>query len=311
MHQLQSIATPSMKQINKIRSDFFKITAVLMCFSVWIFGAAAGTRLRIDSSYVFQSTVHSDGKDFGKQSAWHTRFEYDQRIGLSGWLSPESDQADLSLKLGVRYGRFDFSGSYAPLPDLLQDFSAVIALEYLSQGGVAFSIETRPGFYFSHDISGQSFDSPTLGTVTFAIIQGRFYVVGGIWATSLGEYPIIPLGGVLWHISDQWELRCIVPDPRLVYTPVKGIEVWVGGQVTGGAYRTDRNESDSAKLNAATLQYYEWRAGGGITCTRFKPFVIDLIAGYAIERVFNYHRAGETFRADGASYIRAQIKAEF
>ena len=61
------------------------------------------------------------------------------------------------------------------------------------------------------------------------------------------QYPVLPLVGLVWHFNEHWLLYGVVPEPRLVYMPNKKLDLWVGGQLTGGSFRTEREQYDSSR----------------------------------------------------------------
>ena len=86
------------------------------------------------------------------------------------------------------------------------------------KGQTAILISSQPGVYFEHKINSGSFDAPTNIAAAIPIFGGdRFYMIAGVRLSLLNKYPVLPIGGVLWHISDKWDLRAYVPNPRLVY----------------------------------------------------------------------------------------------
>ena len=34
----------------------------------------------------------------------------------------------------------------------------------------------------------------------------------------------------------------VLPEPKLIYSPTKNLDVYLGGEVAGGSYRTDVND---------------------------------------------------------------------
>ena len=130
-----------------------------------------------------------------------------------------------------------------------------------------------------------------------------------------GGLPVVPLVGVVWVINDQLKLMAVPPEPRLVYSPNDKLDLWVGGEIRGGSFRTDRNDHlvgpHIAKLSGTQVDYYDYRAGVGLTYDLCENVSVDFGGGYAIQRSFNFHRAGEYYRTDPAPYLRVEFKAKF
>ena len=174
-------------------------------------------------------------------------------------------------------------------------------------------LQLRPGFYFQNDIGISSFDVPIRLGRFFVVKDEKLYLLGGASASFLrGEYPVLPLAGVIWILSEHVRLMALFPTPKLIYSPTKKLDIWVGGGINGGSYRTDRNESiRPKKLNGAQVDFSEYRAGVGMTYAVSKSFSFEVDAGYSIQRQFDFARAGETYRTDPAPYVRIALSAAF
>ena len=80
-----------------------------------------------------------------------------------------------------------------------------------------------------------------------------------------GGYPVFPFAGIIWMPCDKWRLMAVPPEPRLIYSPTKNLDVWLGGEIAGGSFRTDRdNDIRPTKLNGAQVDYEDYRAGVGL-----------------------------------------------
>jgi hypothetical protein len=256
---------------------------------------------------------HQDMKrGSGNIEVLHNNFEFDERIPLDFLTWPNVQCGQWFLRLGADYERFDFSiHNETRLPDTLQSASGVIALEYLVNDETAFVIETRPGIYFQQKVTSAAFDSPTNIAAVIPISGKKVYLVAGVTVSGLSRYPVFPIGGLLWHISDKWDLRAYLPDPRLVYVVSDDLEVYAGGELVGGAYKTDNREVvDPQKISGGVLTYDEVRAGAGVTW-KVKPFTMDFAAGYTVQSEFDYSRAGESYSTHPAPYVRLTARLDF
>ena len=270
---------------------------------------AARTTVILTTDYGF----HQDLKrGSGNLEVEHNNFEFGERIPLSFLSWPNVQCGDWFLRLGADYERFDFSiHNETRLPDTLQSASGVIALEYLVNDQTAFLLETRPGVYFQQKATSGSFDSPTNAAAVIPWFgSDKFYIIAGVTVSGLSRYPVFPIGGILWHISDKWDLRAYLPDPRLVYQASDTLEFYTGAELDGGAYKTDNRTVNPAKISGAPVTYDEVRAGAGITW-KAKPFTFDFAAGYTIQSEFDYSRAGESFETHPAPYIRLTARLDF
>src|SRR4051812_37582530 len=259
--------------------------------------------IEIESSYVLGSDLHRSGS-FGDQDAIQNSFSYAHRFPLSG---------HLYLHLGIDYERFDFSRTAGPVPTQLQSVAAVIGIDYMHNDDVGAFLQVKPGLYTEESFDRASFDAPiTLGRI-FVLQTDHLYLFTGVNAAFLrGRFPVIPLVGVIWMPDDKWKFLGILPEPRVIYSPNDKIDFWMGGELMGGSFRTDRNNAIvPAKLNGAQVDYSEYRVGGGFIYSPCNNVSIDLGGGYSIRREFDFNRADIKYKADGAPYLRVEFKAKF
>ena len=81
------------------------------------------------------------------------------------------------------------------------------------------------------------FDAPiTLGRI-FVLQQDKLYILLGAEATFLrGGSPVFPFGGIIWIPSKDWRLMAVPPNPRLIYSATKTLDLWVGGELVGASF---------------------------------------------------------------------------
>jgi hypothetical protein len=273
------------------------------------------TWLSIKGSYTGSSDFER-GNDASGDS-FYKAAELNHRIPLQlfgGW--PNVDCGQWYLRLGADYRRWDFDNAGGlPIPNTLQSFAAVVALEYVIRGAVAVTVEARPGFYFEHDVRSDSFNVPVLvyaplwwhegGTLSWALL-------GGVSYNGLRSYPFLPALGLAAKY-DKWTLLAIPPQPRIMYSATDELTLWVEGEIAGGSFRTDDHTfRRQENLNHAVVSYSEWRVGAGITWKPCANAVIDIGAGYAFKREFDFHRAEEAFETDeGAPYVKMEFRGTF
>ena len=259
--------------------------------------------IELESGYVFESDLHRNAS-FGDQYSIQNSFSYAHRIFLSG---------HLYWRLGIAYDRFDFGATSAPVPDHLQSIAAIIGIDYMHNDDVGAFIQLRPGIYTENDFDDAAFDVPiTLGRI-WVLQPDRLYFFTGATASFLrGRFPVIPIAGLIWEPNEQWKIVGMLPEPRGIYSPNGHWDFWVGGELAGGSFRTDRNNTIvPTRLNGAQVDYSEYRVGGGLIFSPTSNVCFDLGGGYAIQRQFDFHRAGVKYKADGAPYLRLQVKAKF
>ena len=257
----------------------------------------------MQSSYVFESNLHGEHLS-DDQSAAGNSFSYSHRFLLSG---------NVYLRLGVSYDRFDFGSTSIPVPNHLQRAAAMIGVEYMHNNETGAFIWMEPGIYTENDFGSSSFDMPiTLGRAFILEPEKLFLFVGANSSFLRGQFPVLPLAGIVWRPNEQWQLMGVLPEPRLIYSPNNNWDFWFGGQLSGGSFRTDRNESITPhQLSNAQVDYVDYRVGAGLIFSPGNAIEVDLGAGCSIQRTFNFYRADVKYETDPAPYLRLELRAKF
>jgi len=264
-----------------------------------------------DTTYVFGSGFHKGKGTFGVQDAVDNAVQIGHRFLLSGLKWPD-EGGQWFFRLGASYDRSDFSTTKAPVPDVLQNFNGEVALEYIVDNNQALFIQSHPGFYFENHVTASAFDAPTDIGGGFTIIKDKVYgFIGASGSILRTNIPVFPFGGVVWTINPKWVLRALFPQPRLVYNATNDLALWVGGNLTGGSYKTDdRSGIEPARLSGAVVNYYEYRAGVGFNYN-VKPVTFEAGAGYDFTRQFDFPRADLTYSTKGAPYVSLSAHLDF
>ena len=272
-----------------------------------------------DAVYVGQGHFvikHGDGTGDNAQIPYQSisetdlSIEYGRRFHLFG---------HVYLRVAAAYDRFDFSATDAPIPTSLQTLGGVVALEYVQQGEVGAFFRTAPGLYYSNidQISRGNFNVPfSLGAVL--PIGKKVYVLIGAETNILSKYPVLPVIGVIWLITDHLRVMGREPDPQLVYSVNEQLDLFVGAELDGGSYKRDDNPDYrglNRRFSGAVLDYSEVRLGGGATYSPFKKLDLDIdfAGGWDLGQNFDFYRGDSTkeFKTRGAPYARLSLTTKF
>jgi hypothetical protein len=258
-----------------------------------------------ENAYVFESDLNHGGS-FGKQYELQNAFEYGHRFQITG---------NFYLHGGLAYKRFDFGNTDAPVPVHLQSFAGVIGIDYMHGADVGALLQFRPGFYTEENIGLNSFDCPIILARFFVLQPDKLYVMIGAYVSFLRGNPVVPLPGVVWIPYPKVRVMGVLPEPRVIYSATDKLDFYAGAEIEGGAFRTDHDKDlvgpHIAKLSGTQVDYADYRAGAGFTFDLTNAISIDGGGGYAIQRSFNFHRAGEYYRTDPAPYLKIELKAKF
>lgn len=263
-----------------------------------------------EHSYVGSSGFEEKGSEgkrsYGEQDEAYQSFDYAHRFLMVG---------KVYFRLGLNYGRHDFGTSDAPLPTTIQNLNSVIGVEYVVQNHPAVFIRLHPGIYFSKfsDVTWGSFDVPTEIGTAFPICKSVYGFIG-IRSALLSEYPVLPIGGIVWLINDKLRLEAVPPEPRLIYTFNEHLDLFVGGEVMGDDIKRNRFHAASShdqKLSGGVINYFEYRVGAGFTFKANDDVNFNVDGGWTIQREFDYFRTDRCFDSDGAPFVKLSFSAEF
>ncbi|RFC44106.1 MAG: hypothetical protein DVB28_001215 [Verrucomicrobia bacterium] len=273
---------------------FSKFSSFLGAFFGFALGASARAEAGVKvplSVWDFQVTSSTEavlkesGSSVGRQSIWTQQATFLQRfpVGLKGCF----------LGAGVQGESFSFGGKNSAAVGELRDFAGLVSLEYFVEGLQAASLSLKPGFYFSEHVHSDCFDIPVQLVSGIPLTDHLNGVVGGAGARFY-RHPI-PIVGVSWAISPRLRLDAVFPEPALVYTPAKGVECKLGGELQSGGFRTN---------TGAPVEYYSYQWKGRVSYAMGHAVTISGAVGYEFERRVDYFRGGPSFRSEGAVLLQ-------
>jgi hypothetical protein len=261
-----------------------------------------------ETAYVFESDLNHGGVGI-KQDELQNDFSYAHRFFITG---------NFYARAGVSYNRFDFGRTAPPVPLHLQSLAGVISLDYMHGADIGAMLELRPGFYTESDFRMEAFDCPITLMRFFVLQPDKLYVMAGVnysfMRRTLGG--VLPFAGLVWVPNEKWRVMAVLREPRLIYSVSKQLDIYVGGEVEGGSFRTDqhnnyRNNFFLNRFNEAEVDYLDLRGGAGLTWSVTDQIKLDLGGGYAIQRKFDFNQIDEVFRSDPAPFVRFEVKAKF
>jgi hypothetical protein len=251
----------------------------------------------LNSNYVFGSHFAYHG-DYGSQSALDSEIKVGQRLRLwDTWYA----------RFGFDLEKFEFFKAVDVFPESLNSIALVAALEYWHGEDVGFYLELSPGVYFSKKITANAFDIPIVLGTGYKITD-HFLLGFGITSGLLREYPVLPVGGLIWNVSDKLSVKAIFPQSKITYDVSKALEFFIGGEEIGGGYRT--GPSKDRRTNNAALNYSDVHAGGGFSYTPKKGVSLELSAGWSFRRDFDYFHAGPDVHTLGSPYVKADLSID-
>ncbi len=229
-------------------------------------------------------------------------------------LSPQITN-NLLLRLGVEWQRFSFGvPDRAPVPDVLQQISAVIGVDYQIADQWLVRAEVQPGVYSDfRDVGWRDVDAPlVLGAVYLADEDLQW--IFGLRVDVRSQYPVLPAVGVRWKFADQWTLNAVLPKPRLEYDVNDKVLLYCGADLEAGTYRVGeqfgRDRGEPA-LNGELVDFSEIRLGPGCSWKATPDVTIEVDAGYVPYRSFDFFDPTIVYRSHTAPYAQIACHARF
>lgn len=178
------------------------------------------------------------------------------------------------------------------LPNAVYDVSLNLSWRVLELAHGGVSVGVTPGYYGDfRTISDETFQ--VTGWVTGDLQLGPHWsLVGGVAVVRQLQSSWLPVGGVIWSPTDDWQLEFLIPRPRIArrihQTEERDVWGYVVGQFGGGSWAVDDGSGGNQLLSYSDLRLVAglnvWRSSGReISCEIGYVFSRDLaLAGYSM-----------------------------
>jgi hypothetical protein len=282
-------------------------------------GGATGTSTS-GSVSALSYDLEAESSFFGRGSAnaGSTNFGNITEISSSASFVLSAQVRDtILLRLGVEWQRYSFSPeARAPVPDSLQGLDLAIGADIQVAPALLLRIGAHPGIYSEFQgVSWQDVNVPFEVVGTYFVSSDLLFI-GGVYVDVDSDIPVFPIVGVHWKVSDKWVIEGIAPRPQLQYLLSDKATLFAGADLREATFRVDEQfgqARDIPKLNDAILDYFELRAGAGLTLKVSKNVSLDFEGGCTPYRRFEYPRA-DGFKVkseDLVPYLRIGLSAKF
>jgi hypothetical protein len=283
-------------------------------------GQAALKTVSESSASALSYELNGESSFFGRggASAGSTNFGNITEISSSASFVLSAQVRDtVMLRLGVEWQRYSFEPEAgAPIPDSLQGLDLAIGADLQISPALLLRIGAHPGIYSDfRDVSWQDFNVPFEVVGTYFVSSDLIFI-GGVYVDLNSDFPVYPVLGIHWKVSDKWVIEGIAPRPQLQYLFSDNITLFAGADLREASFRVNGQfgrESGIPKLNDAMLNYSEIRAGAGITLKLSKSVNLDFEGGCTPYRRFEYPRADgyKVKSEDLVPYLRIGLSAKF
>jgi hypothetical protein len=208
------------------------------------------------------------------------------------------------LRLGAEWERFSFGmGDQVFLPDVLQSAALVLGLDTQFSDSILIRMEAHPGVYGTTRFTWDDVNIPFIAGGTYIYNPNLQFIVG-VSVDVEGKYPVIPAAGIRWKIARDWVLNAVAPEPRLEYSALRDITLYVGANIKQTNFRMDENfgnDQHDPALNHAVMSYSEVRTGIGADWKLSPILTVTAEAGYQPYRTFDFYRTDVRFHEAGSA----------
>jgi hypothetical protein len=270
--------------------------------------SALSYELNAESSFFGLGTVSAGSRNFGniKEISSSASFVLSAQV-----------RDTVLLRLGVEWQRYSFNPeARAPVPDSLQGLDLAIGADLQVAPALLLRIGAHPGIYSDFaDISWQDVNVPFEIAATYFVSSDLLFI-GGIYVDVDADTPVFPVVGVRWKLSDKWLIDGVVPRPQIQYRLTDKATLFAGADLREATFRVGEQFGRTRgipKLNDAILDYFEIRAGAGVTWKLSQSVDLDVEGGCTPYRRFDYPRA-DGFKVkseDLVPYLRIGLSAKF
>jgi hypothetical protein len=194
--------------------------------------------------------------------------------------------------------------SFGTIPGLeirrLQDVAAQLTLQYFIKAEEVAAVTLMPGLYFENHPDSSCWDIPIDLETAIPIAKVFNGVIG--FSNARFYHHALPIIGFVWDISPRFRLEAVYPEPALVITLRKELELRLAGQLIGGGFETD------ARPLRTRVEYYAYRVGMNLCYEMGHGLKLSAGGGNEVQREFDFYQAGQRIHAKPEPYAAIEVE---
>ena len=222
------------------------------------------------------------------------------------------------LRLGAGWlGYFFNPGPRAPIPDSLQAENLEVGGDIQVSPAILARIAALPGLYSNGgNITTRNFNCPFEIAASY-FVSTDLILLAGVYVDPNADPPVFPVLGVHWKLSDKWLIEGTPPRPQLRYLLSDRVTLFAGADLREETFVVDNRFGTSRgvpQLNGAIVEYYEIRAGAGLTWKASKYASVDIEGGCTPYRRFDYVHVADGIKVKSEQvtpYLHIGLSAAF
>ncbi|EEF62944.1 DUF6268 family outer membrane beta-barrel protein [Pedosphaera parvula] len=259
----------------------------------------------VNSSYVAAGNVKFLGFNFGSSDAASASLVVNTDIPINDeWFIPAGLVSD-NFFLGT--------DTFAPVPERINTlrFSTGAGYKLNDQWTIVGTLS--PLLYNLEQINSNDIGLAGAGYATYKFSPDLVFTFGLVINPD-GEWPVFPIGGLIWNINKDFGLDLTLPKPRFVYHANPNLNLYVGGELKATTFRTTdqiAKQIGTAAFNNALGTYRDFHVGVGVEYKITPGVGLYLDGGYSVGREINYTRIDETVKFDPAPYVQGAVRCRF
>lgn len=297
-----------------LRPVHLTIAAVLLCAASALAGApsiekrpsAEASKFEIESEVGYVAPSEFTGSvDAGKISTLNAKLNVKHTLY-------SSRQYTLRLRTSVDAFWFDLKDSAGVTPNQFTNLGIGLGGDYRFADAYQLTAEFVPKFSFGEAGSGDFTYSAILAIGRK--FSDRLLGIAGVLVQPDFEFPVIPVAGFIWKISDEWTFNATFPRGSIVYSPSERWEFLGLVQLKTGDYRTPGDfakDSERNDLGNDWLSYMDVQVGVGVNYKVCKGFKVGVQTGASVYRQFEFDSADFDIEGDPAPFVSVGVTSRF
>ncbi len=220
---------------------------------------------------------------------------------------PVATMDDFTLLGGVgwQWTRFEFTD----LHDDINVYAVTVPISLLYTGIDRWMLlgNITPGLYT--DFNGfdrNDYRGTVYGMAFYRWMPNVDLTLGVSYDCIFGDDTVYPLGGAIWCLGDDWQLRLLFPMPQIIYAPVEKLVFFVDARPTGNKWNI-RPAGEDADYD---FKLESWRIGTGVEYELFSHVWLHGGGGIHVDRKYDVHNDNDKLLdadIDDTWFVRAGI----